>query len=215
MKKEVADIREDYTLKTLSETEAAPTPVAQFDKWWKDAVAAKLTEVNAMTLATVDTDGTPAARIMLLKDYGERGFCFYTNYDSHKGQQLLQNPKACLVFFWKELQRQVRVTGTVEKLSEEESKKYFFSRPVPSQIGALVSHQSEVIPNRPFLEEKKHAIETAVTGGEAIQKPDYWGGFLVKPTVVEFWQGGAGRLHDRLQYTLQADGQWLIERLSP
>lgn len=214
MKRKIADIRKNYSRKKLTEKKAAKTPFKQFAKWWDDALDAGIDEVNAMTLATASGDGMPAARIVLLKDFSEKGFTFFTNYESFKGKQLAENPRACLVFFWKELERQVRITGLVEKISEADSTAYFLSRPEESRIGAVVSPQSQVIESRDWLDEhfkqKKKELK-----GTMIERPDRWGGYIVKPVIIEFWQGRPGRLHDRLQYTLSDDGSWKIERLAP
>ena len=191
-----------------------PDPTRQFDIWWHEAVKAKIIEVNAMTLATASADGIPSARTVLMKGFSEKGFIFFTNYSSFKGQQLSENPKACLLFFWKELERQVRITGIVEKLSSEESNVYFQSRPRDSQVGAVVSPQSQVIESRQWLDEKfKEAFEQFEN--TTVQRPSYWGGYLVTPVIIEFWQGRPGRLHDRIQYTLSEDGNWKVERLAP
>lgn len=211
----IADIRTQYSKQSLLETDALPDAVAQFEKWWKEAMRAELTEPNAMTLATVTAGGIPDARIVLLKDLSPDGFTFFTNYESSKGKELDANPHACLVFFWKELERQVRITGAVEKISKEKSEVYFYSRPIGSQVGAIVSRQSEVIKNRDVLEKKVIELQATAKAGKAINKPDYWGGYIVKPTKIEFWQGRPNRLHDRLQYTLQPNENWNIERLSP
>ena len=210
----IADIRKDYKLKSLSEKDVLNDPFKQFDRWWKEATDSGIDEVNAMTLATASGDGMPDARIVLLKGYNERGFAFYTNYYSAKGQELLVNPRACLVFFWKELERQVRISGLVELTSEKESDDYFNSRPEGSRIGAWASPQSEVIENRAWLEEneKKTREEWA---GKTIQRPEHWGGYRVRPTRIEYWQGRPSRLHDRILYTLQGTGNWKIERLAP
>jgi pyridoxamine 5'-phosphate oxidase len=210
----IADIRKDYKLKSLSEKDVLNDPFKQFDRWWKEATDSGIDEVNAMTLATASGDGMPDARIVLLKGYNERGFAFYTNYYSAKGQELLVNPRACLVFFWKELERQVRISGLVELTSEKESNDYFNSRPEGSRIGAWASPQSEVIENRAWLEEneKKTQEEWA---GKTIQRPEHWGGYRVRPTRIEYWQGRPSRLHDRILYTLQGTGNWKIERLAP
>lgn len=210
----IADIRTDYRQRSLSENDVQPDPLQQFGVWWDEAVSSKIEEVNAMTLATASVDGLPAARIVLMKGYDHRGFMFFTNYESFKGQQLAENPRACLVFFWKELERQVRITGLVEKLSEKESDEYFDSRPEGSRLGAWVSPQSQVIKNRQWLdiEEAKKKDEFS---GKEIARPAHWGGYLVKPVIVEFWQGRPSRLHDRIQYTLGEKGEWLIERLAP
>lgn len=212
MEKSIADIRKDYAAKTLLEHEVAADPVQQFRLWWKEAIDSNVEEVNAMTLATASVDGFPSARIVLLKDINDAGFSFFTNYDSFKGQQLLENPKACLVFFWKELERQVRITGLVEKLTKEESEEYFNSRPLGSRISAMASPQSRVVENREWLDAQYQKI--AARGEQSVQKPSHWGGYRVKPVIVEFWQGRPGRLHDRIQYTLE-EGSWKIERLAP
>jgi pyridoxamine 5'-phosphate oxidase len=209
----IADIRKDYKLQTLLEADVATDPFVQFGKWWYEAINSAIDEVNAMTLATVDKNNIPSARIVLLKGYDKNGFVFFTNYQSHKGEQLLQNPNACLVFFWKELERQIRITGTVEKISGEESDAYFSSRPAGSRIGAWASPQSSVIANRTVIEEKSKELEKQF-GNNTIPRPPHWGGYIVKPIQIEFWQGRASRLHDRIQYTLQ-EGSWIIERLAP
>jgi pyridoxamine 5'-phosphate oxidase len=210
----IADIRRDYKLKSLAESEAHADALVQFDIWWKEAVSSEIEEVNAMTLATASADGVPSARIVLLKGFSKTGFVFFTNYDSFKGQQLRENPRACLVFFWKELERQVRITGVVRKLAEQESDDYFNSRPDGSKIGAIVSPQSQVISGREWLEER---VEELVTRNESKQftRPTHWGGYVVQPVTIEFWQGRSNRLHDRLQYSVQPDGAWKIERLAP
>jgi len=214
MHNKVSDIRRDYSQKQLLEDKVAATPVGQFHEWWNEVLAAQIDEPNAMTLATASADGFPSARIVLLKDFNETGFSFYTNYESYKGKQLLENPKACLVFFWKELERQVRITGLVEKLSEKESDEYYRSRPEASRIGAWTSPQSQVIENRHWLDEHFNEMVNKLESTD-IKRPPHWGGYIVKPVIVEFWQGRPGRLHDRIQYTLEDDGSWKIERLAP
>jgi len=211
---DIAAIRKSYSQKSLSEADAAANPVLQFSAWWKEAVSAAIDEVNAMTLATASADGVPSARIVLLKGFDETGFSFFTNYNSFKGQQLAENPKACLVFFWKELERQVRITGLIEKLDASVNDAYFNSRPVESRIGAIVSPQSQVIESREWLDQ---AYEKAVAKADKddLMRPGHWGGYIVKPVMIEFWQGRPGRLHDRLQYTLLENGTWKIERLAP
>lgn len=210
----IADIRRDYSLKTLLETEVADTPFLQFGDWWQQAVESEIDEVNAMTLATASPEGVPSARIVLLKGYDEKGFVFFTNYESMKGQELAENPRACLLFFWKELERQVRIIGLVEKLSAAENDEYFLSRPTGSQIGAWASPQSRIIENRSWLEKRvKELNEQFKT--EQLTRPQHWGGYRVKPVIIEFWQGRSSRLHDRIQYTLQENGGWKIERLAP
>lgn len=210
----IADIRRDYKLQSLQEKDVADQPIAQFDRWWKDAIESELDEVNAMTLATADATGAPSARIVLLKGYDERGFVFFTNYNSKKGQDIAANPRVSLVFFWKELERQVNISGSIEKLSVAESDAYFQSRPVGSRIGAWCSPQSTVIADRQILEDNITKYQTQFGDGP-IPKPDHWGGYLVQPNTVEFWQGRSSRLHDRIKYRKNDQGLWIIERLAP
>ena len=210
----IADIRNSYSKMSLTEEEVEPDPIQQFTKWWTEALAAEIDEVNAMTLSTASIDAVPSARIVLLKNFSEKGFVFFSNYNSYKGQQLAENPKACLVFFWKELERQVRITGLVMKVSTAENDTYFYSRPIASQIGAIASPQSQVIVNRQWLDEHYTELEKKLQD-EIIKRPQHWGGYLVRPVVIEFWQGRPSRLHDRIQYTLEDDGIWKIERLAP
>ncbi len=214
LKMNIADIRTDYKMQSLTETDVAATPKEQFDKWWDDAVKSDITEVNAMTLATINADGVPDARIVLLKGYDENGFVFFTNYNSAKGNELAANDKACLVFFWKELERQVRITGITTKVSTEESAAYFNSRPDASKIGAWASPQSETVPNKKWLEENYEKYKTAYTN-TTIERPPHWGGYRVKPNKAEFWQGRPSRMHDRILYSQQTNGNWKIERLAP
>lgn len=209
----IADIRKDYKLQTLLETDVAAGPIEQFDKWWDEAVKSEITEVNAMTLATATADGIPSARIVLLKGYDKNGFIFFTNYQSHKGKAMEQNANVCLVFFWAALERQIRITGTVEKISAVESDAYFTSRPVGSRIGAWASPQSTVIANRQVIEDSSAKFEKQFAEGN-IPRPPHWGGYIVKPVQIEFWQGRPSRLHDRIQYSLHK-GSWSIERLAP
>jgi pyridoxamine 5'-phosphate oxidase len=209
-----AEIRKEYTRKGLLESDMETDPIRQFNIWWLEAVETNIVEVNAMTLATASADGIPSARTVLMKGFSEKGFIFFTNYDSFKGQQLSENPKACLLFFWKELERQVRITGIVEKLSGEESDVYFQSRPRASQVGAVASPQSQVIESRQWLDEKYSEVFQQFEN-TTVQRPSHWGGYLVTPVIIEFWQGRPGRLHDRIQYTLSDDGNWKIERLAP
>ena len=213
MKEDIAGMRKDYSKKELLESEVNKDPIQQFQQWWKEALATEIAEPNAMTLATTSMDAVPSARIVLMKDFNESGFIFFTNYNSFKGQQLSENPKACLLFFWKELERQVRITGLVIKLNAAESDEYFLSRPEASQIGAWASPQSQVIENRDWLDDRFQKLEKEMKGN--VQRPSHWGGYVVKPVIIEFWQGRPSRLHDRIQYTLQDDGNWKIERLAP
>ena len=208
----LADLRKDYMLASLDETGVAATPLAQFDKWFKEALDAKLPEPNAMTLATCDAQARPSARIVLVKSYDERGFVFFTNYESHKGQELTANNRAALLFFWPELERQIRIQGRVEKVSAAMSDDYYRSRPLASRIGAWASPQSQVLPSRTALEARVSAFEAEY--GENPPRPATWGGYRVVPQVLEFWQGRGDRLHDRIQYRLN-NGKWKIERLAP
>lgn len=210
----IADIRKEYKLQTLSEEDVHTDPFMQFDKWWNEALTASIDEVNAMTLATASADGLPSARIVLLKSYDSNGFVFFTNYESFKGKQMDENPRACLVFFWKELERQIRITGLVRKISAEASDTYFNSRPIGSQIGALVSPQSQVVQSRDWLMNREFELLKKFEG-KPVSRPANWGGYCVQPVTIEFWQGRANRLHDRIQFGLQENGKWTIERLAP
>ncbi len=210
----IQNLRQEYKAATLSEKEVASDPISQFSKWFSEAMASGLTEPNAMTLATATAEGKPSARIMLLKGFEERGFIFYTNYLSRKGQEITKNPYASLVFFWQELERQVRIEGTLEKLDEKESEQYFHSRPRGSQIGAHASPQSREIEGRDVLQKNLQQLEEKYKGDLQIPKPPHWGGYVVKPSYVEFWQGGQGRLHDRIAYRLE-NNLWKIIRLAP
>lgn len=214
MNKAIADIRKEYASETLLEKDIAADPIQQFQRWWTQVLAAEVPEPNAMILATASADGLPSARIVLLKGFDENGFVFFTNYQSFKGTQLDENPKASLVFFWKELERQVRIMGLVSKLPAAESDAYFQSRPIGSRIGAWASPQSQVIENREWLEQKFDERK-AEFSNEDVPRPPHWGGYLVKPVMIEFWQGRYSRLHDRIQYTMEENGAWKIERLAP
>jgi pyridoxamine 5'-phosphate oxidase len=214
MNKAIADLRTEYSSQTLLENAIESSPIQQFQKWWDQAVASEIKEPNAMTLATASPDGLPSARIVLLKGFDEKGFVFYTNYESFKAMQLAENPKACLVFHWKELERQVRIMGVVEKVGAEESDIYFHSRPIGSRIGAWASPQSQVIPNREWLEQEFEDRMDEYRNSE-VPRPPHWGGYVVKPVIIEFWQGRYSRLHDRIQYTLEGNSAWKIERLAP
>ncbi len=208
----IADIRKDYALRRLDESDVDADPFKQFHAWLREALAAEVPEPTAMTLATVDDEGSPSARIMLLKALDERGFVFYTNYESRKGRELAARPRAALTFFWKELERQVRIEGSVEKVSAAESDEYFASRPLGSRIGAWASTQSATIASRPWLEARVKAAEAQY--GESPPRPPHWGGFRVIPDWLEFWQGRQSRLHDRIAFTREASG-WVVSRLSP
>ena len=210
----LSDLRRDYMFAGFSEADADPDPFRQFARWFEQASDAGIMEPNAMTLATATPDGVPSARMVLLKGVDERGFAFYTNYESRKGGELAANPQAALVFFWVELSRQVRIEGSVTPVSPEESDAYFHSRPRGSQIGSAASHQSRVIAGREPLERHAAELEAEYAGAE-IPRPAFWGGYRLAPTLIEFWQGRPNRLHDRLRYRRLQDGGWLIERLSP
>lgn len=214
MNPSIADIRINYSKKSLSETDIDQDPVQQFAIWWQEAVNSHFIEVNAMTLATVDENNQPCARTVLLKGFDQRGFVFFTNYNSRKGQQLTHNPNVCLLFFWKELERQVTIRGSVEKISTEESIAYFNSRPEDSRIGAWASTQSAVVAGKAWLKETFEFYKERFKHGQ-IPKPPHWGGYRVIPRTIEFWQGRPNRMHDRLQYSLLDDGSWKIERLAP
>ena len=210
----MGDLRKDYMLRGLSEADLDPDPFQQFRVWFEQAVEGGVLEPNAMTLATASPDGRPSARMVLLKGFGPEGFTFFTNYESRKGRELAANPHAALTLHWAALERQIRVEGTVTKVTSEDSDTYFHSRPVGSQLGAAVSHQGQVIPGRGVLEARLRELEARFADQE-VPRPDEWGGYRVTPEVIEFWQGRPNRLHDRLHYRRQADARWVIERLSP
>ena len=210
----IADIRTDYQLASLDESVVGLDPFLFFRRWFEEAMEAAVTEVNAMTLATCDTQGKPHARIVLLKGIEEGGFVFYTNYQSHKGRQLSESPQAALVFFWPELQRQVRIEGVVRKVSPEASDAYFQSRPVGSRIGAWASPQSAEIDGRSVLESREQEYSERFADG-TIPRPEHWGGYVVVPNLIEFWQGRSSRLHDRIAFELTESGSWRKYRLAP
>lgn len=210
----LADMRKDYGTKGLLEKDLEKNPFRQFEKWFQEIEAAKLTEPNAMTLATVDRAGRPSARTVLLKGCDGRGFVFYTNYESRKGRELADSARATLLFPWIALERQVIIEGAVTRVSREEADAYFHSRPRPSQLAAWASPQSTVITGREVIEESYRVVEKKYEGRE-VPLPPQWGGYRVTPETVEFWQGRRSRLHDRLRYRREADGEWVIERLAP
>jgi pyridoxamine 5'-phosphate oxidase len=209
----IAALRNEYSLKSLDLDHISDNPMDQFQTWFEEALEVKAVEPNAMNLATVNKDHKPSARVLLLKGI-DHGFVFFTNYNSRKGQEIEENPFAAMTFFWPELERQVRIEGRLEKVSDEESDEYFYSRPVASQIGALTSPQSQEIPDRSFLEHRMEEIEE-LAAKEPIKRPDHWGGYRLVPVEVEFWQGRPSRLHDRLRYRLEETGNWNIKRLAP
>jgi pyridoxamine 5'-phosphate oxidase len=211
----IKNLRQDYRSSSLLEETVSKNPIEQFAIWFDEAVKAEILEPNAMTLATASKNALPSARIVLLKGFDEEGFTFFTNFNSHKGLELTENPFAALVFFWGDLERQIRIEGVVERISDEESKNYFHSRPKGSQLGAWASPQSKIIPHREFLDEKIQEMKHKYASDEVIPKPEHWGGYKVIPNQIEFWQGRSNRLHDRILYTQQKDESWTIERLAP
>ena len=213
MQKDIASIRRDYQMASLDEASSAAHPMDQFTHWWEEATTSNIDEVNAFVLSTVDANRAPASRVVLLKGYTPEGFIFFTNYDSDKGKEIAANPNVAMNFFWKELERQVRITGTIKKISAEESAEYFHSRPLGSQVGAWSSPQSQVIPNRAFLE-KSFEENTEKYKEGIVPLPPHWGGYIVHPTQVEFWQGRSSRLHDRIRYNFE-NHQWTKVRLAP
>jgi pyridoxamine 5'-phosphate oxidase len=211
----LADLRRDYARARLDERDVGPDPIVEVSRWIDQALAAQVLEPTAMTLATATADGIPSARMVLLKGLDARGFVFYTHYDSPKGAELDANPRAALVLYWPELERQVRVTGRVERVSREETTAYFVSRPLGSRIGAWASHQSTVLPDRAALERDTEAAAQRFADGD-VPVPPTWGGYRVRPETVELWQGGQSRLHDRIRYRREkSDGAWIVERLAP
>jgi pyridoxamine 5'-phosphate oxidase len=208
----IADLRNEYARAALDETHADADPIRQFAHWWDEAVKSQLPEPNAMTLATADASGRPSARVVLLKGFDDRGFVFFTNYESRKGAELAANPRAALLFFWPELERQVRIDGDAQRVPAAESDAYFRSRPLASRIGAWASPQSRPISGRAWL--MARVAEMGMRHGLNPDRPPHWGGFRVRPQAIEFWQGRPSRLHDRLLYT-RADGTWQRQRLAP
>jgi pyridoxamine 5'-phosphate oxidase len=215
MKQEdIQNIRSEYLTASLSESDANADPIKQFDKWFNEAVKAELQDPTAMTLATATHDGRPSSRIVLMKGFDNNGFVFYTNYLSRKGKEIARNPLGALLFFWGTLERQVRIEGTIEKISKEDSVKYFDTRPRASQLGALVSPQSQEISGRDILDKKWQEAEAEYTDKD-VPKPSYWGGYILKPRLIEFWQGRPSRLHDRILYKKIDNKNWKKVRLAP
>ncbi|SHI43733.1 Pyridoxamine 5'-phosphate oxidase [Arenibacter nanhaiticus] len=215
MQKDLGNYRKSYEKSALTEGAISANPMELFQKWFYEVEASEgVDEPNAMTVSTVGLDGFPKNRVVLLKKYTYEGFIFYTNYESEKGKAIAQNPKVCISFFWPNMERQVIIKGNAEKIAENLSDGYFESRPLGSKLGAIVSRQSSVIPDREFLEEKLKDLERSYENKE-VERPMYWGGFIVKPVSIEFWQGRPNRLHDRIRYSLQPDFDWKIERLAP
>ncbi len=210
----IADLRREYAGTPLDEAAVHPDAIAQFRAWFEEALSAEVVDPNAMTLATATPDGRPSARVVLLKGLDERGLVFYTDYGSRKGRELEANARAALLFHWPELHRQVRIHGVVSRVPREESEAYFRSRPLASRYSAWVSHQSEPVPDRQALEARLREAEARFPDGD-VPLPDRWGGYVLAPESIEFWQGRPGRLHDRLWYDRLPDGGWRIERLSP
>jgi pyridoxamine 5'-phosphate oxidase len=210
----IAHIRREYARARLDEANVSRDPMVEFSRWFAESLEAQVPDPNAMTLATATPQGEPSARIVLLKGFDERGFVFFTDYRSRKGRELEANPLVALVFYWAELDRQVRITGAVSLTSREESEAYFKTRPLGSRLGAWVSHQSQVIPSRRVLEQGLREVEKRFPDGE-IPLPPYWGGYRVVPDTIEFWQGRESRLHDRIRYVREEGKEWTIERLSP
>lgn len=209
----LADLRKDYQLASLSETDVANDPIQQFSLWFEQALKADVAEANAMSLSTVNPAGRPSSRIVLIKEFDQRGFTWFTNYDSNKGNELAVNPHAALLFFWSTLERQVRIEGRIEKISAEENDQYFHSRPLGSRQSAYASQQSRPIASRHLLEDQLNAVISEFS--DHPPRPEHWGGYRLVPDRIEFWQGRSSRLHDRIVYTRQQDGQWVIERLQP
>ncbi|MBR9855017.1 MAG: pyridoxamine 5'-phosphate oxidase [Algicola sp.] len=215
MQKDLSNYRKSYEKSELTEETVKENPLEQFQKWFYEVEASDgVDEPNAMTISTIGLDGFPKSRVVLMKKFTFEGFIFYTNYQSEKGRAIAANPSICLSFFWPIMERQVIIKGRAEKIADNLSDGYFESRPTGSQLGAVVSDQSEVVPSREYLEKKLKELEQKYEGRE-VPRPEYWGGYLVRPVSIEFWQGRPNRLHDRIRYTLQEDYDWKIERLAP
>jgi pyridoxamine 5'-phosphate oxidase len=212
---DLAGLRREYETEGLRRADLHPDPIEQFATWFSTAVNSALPDANAIALSTATPDGKPSTRVVLLKGFDQRGFVFFTNYESSKGRELEANPEAAFVVYWMQLERQIRVAGRVEKTSREESGTYFHDRPRGSQLGAWVSHQSEVIDARRILDARFAEMTQRFAGSETIELPPHWGGYRIVPATIEFWQGRANRLHDRFRYTLEKDGSWTIDRLAP
>lgn len=210
----IQDIRKEYTQHSLNETDVVSNPLQQFERWFDQALKAQVMEANAFNLTTIDSDGKPHSRMVLLKGLTDKGFEFFTNYNSHKAQQIQANPWVSMTFFWPELERQVRVEGRASKISKERSQEYFFSRPHQSQLGAWASNQSEILSSRTLLEDRLEDLNNEYPEGTKVPFPTHWGGFEIEPNMIEFWQGRASRLHDRIRYT-QEGPTWSMARLSP
>jgi pyridoxamine 5'-phosphate oxidase len=212
--KDIENLRQDYTAASLNETDVDANPMRQFDKWFNEAINYKVHEPNAMTLATASNDGRPSARIVLLKGFSDDGFKFYTNYLSRKGKEISKNPLGALIFYWGDMERQIRIEGTIDKLDKDYSEKYFHSRPKLSQIGAMASPQSQEIPGREALEQRMAELEIEYADAD-VPKPSFWGGYVLRPRLIEFWQGRRSRLHDRIVYKKTDNKNWKIVRLAP
>lgn len=211
---DISDFRNEYLKGSLHREDLNPSPIAQFEAWFKQAVAAGVPEPNGISLATVDSEGRPSLRTVLVKYFDEKGFVFFTNYESRKAREMADNPNVCIMFPWVSLERQVIITGKATKITKAESLKYFLTRPKDSQLGAWVSNQSSVITSRKLLEMKFQELKNKFRAGE-VPLPSFWGGYRVEPATIEFWQGGPGRIHDRFQYSKEENNNWIIERLAP
>ena len=214
MNKPLAGMREEYKKSALRKSDVSPDPFEQFDKWFDDALKHNSYMANAMTLATTSEDGRPSMRIVLLKDFDANGFVFFTNYESQKSREMDERPVCSLLFWWADLERQIRIEGSAARVSRQESQEYFSTRPRGSQISGIASPQSQVLEHRHILEKRTAELERELAG-KTIECPDFWGGYRLKPDYFEFWQGRLNRLHDRISYKLEQEGKWLIQRLAP